>query len=268
MKTLEQYGQWAMVAGAAEGLGEAFCVALAKAGKHLIMVDHQTDKLSALAGRLVSNYHIETEIVGKDLTDPLVLSNLVKRARNRDCRLWLYIAAYGPVKPFHNYSVEELETTLSLNAGSPLFLARNFIELWLNKEPAGFMVMSSLSGLRGTKLVVPYAATKAFDWNLIEGLHHEYKGSNLDFVTACAGPILTPKYIATAPKEHLFKPKERSADYIAQAVLKSFGKRYLIIPGLENRVGEIILTRLLPKRTASTIANWVMGAIYSDKLKG
>ncbi|MEQ8714470.1 MAG: SDR family NAD(P)-dependent oxidoreductase [Cyclobacteriaceae bacterium] len=268
MSRLEKYGEWALVAGAAEGLGEAFCTLLAQQGKNLIIIDNQVEKLQALSERLISKYEIETEVVCKDLTDPLVISNVTKRVRHHQCRLWFYIAAYGLVKPFLDYSNEELETTISLNSKTPLLLAHSFVDLWLDKEPAGFMLMSSLSGLRGTKLVVPYAATKAFDWNLIEGLYHEYKDTNLDFITACAGPILTPKYIATAPKKHALKPKERSAEYIAQTVIKNFGKRYMIIPGIENRIGETVLSKLLPKSTASKIANWVMGAIYSDKLRG
>lgn len=267
MRNLDKYGEWALVAGAAEGLGEAFCTLLAKSGKSLIMIDNQVAKLNELSARLIKDYQIETEVVGKDLTDPLVISNIHKRARNYQCRLWFYIAAYGPVKPFLDYTNEELETTISLNSKAPLLLARSFVDLWLDKEPAGFMLMSSLSGFRGTKLVVPYAATKAFDWNLIEGLHHEYMDTNLDFITACAGPILTPKYIATEPNQHLLKPKERSAEYIAQSVLDNFGERYLVIPGIENRIGEMILTKFLSRRVASKIANWVMGAIYRDKLK-
>ena len=267
MKKLDKYGSWAMVAGAAEGLGEAFCIQLAEQGKNLIIIDNQVEKLEALSERLQKEYHIDTEVVGKDLTDPLVITNVVKRAKHHGCRLWFYIAAYGPVKPFLDYSVKELETTLILNANGPLMLAHSFVDLWLDKEPAGFMIMSSLSGLRGTKLVVPYAATKAFDWNLIEGLHHEYKGSNLDFITACAGPISTPQYMATAPKNHPLKPKDRSAAYIAKKVLNSIGKKYMIIPGIENQIGETILSKLLPKGTASKIVNLIMGAIYRDKLR-
>lgn len=267
MNRLDKYGSWALVAGAAEGLGEAFCTQLAEQGKNLIIIDNQVEKLEALSDKLQSTYHIDTEVVGKDLTDPLVILNFVKRAKHHKCRLWFYIAAYGPVKPFLDYSVKELDTALSLNAHSPLLLAHSFVDLWLGKAPAAFMLMSSLSGLRGTKLIVPYAATKAFDWNLIEGLHHEYKDTNLDFITACAGPISTPKYMATAPKKHLFKPRERSADYIARAVLSNIGKKYMIIPGIENRIGETILSKLMPKRTASKIANLVMGAIYKDKLR-
>ncbi len=267
MNKLTNYGDWALVAGAAEGLGEAFCERLAQMGKHLIMVDHQVEKLKGLSERLEVTYNIETEIVPKDLTDPLVLSNLAKKARQHDCRLWLYVAAYGPVKPFDQYSHEDLNTTINLNAVGPLLLAKNFVELWLGKQRAGFMVMSSLSGLRGTQLVVPYAATKAFDWNMIEGLYHEYKDTNLDFVTACAGPILTPKYIGTNPQAHLLKPKERSPQFIAKEVLESFGTQCIIIPGIENRIGEFVLNRLLPRKVSTWLANYVMKKIYAHKLK-
>ncbi|MEM8895605.1 MAG: SDR family NAD(P)-dependent oxidoreductase, partial [Bacteroidota bacterium] len=258
MNKLVKYGQWAMVAGAAEGLGEAFCTRLAQMGKNLIMVDYQTDKLGALSEKLRATYAIETELVSKDLTDTLALSNLSKKARQHDCRLWCYIAAFGPVKPFDQYTEEELSLTLELNAKGPLHLAKSFVELCLDKEPAGFMTMSSLSGMRGTQLVAPYAATKAFDWNLMEGLHHEYRNTNLHFTTACAGPILTPKYISTSPKAHFLKPKERTPDFVAKEVLENFDKETIILPGIENRIGEFILNRLLHRNVSTRIANYVM----------
>ena len=39
-----KYGIWAVIVGSAEGLGEAFSIALAKRGMNLIMVDNQKDR--------------------------------------------------------------------------------------------------------------------------------------------------------------------------------------------------------------------------------
>ncbi len=41
----DKYGSWAVIAGSAEGLGEAWSRALAQKGMNLIMVDHQEEKL-------------------------------------------------------------------------------------------------------------------------------------------------------------------------------------------------------------------------------
>jgi len=43
MQFKEKYGPWAIIAGAAEGLGEAWSRALARRGLNLIMVDWQDD---------------------------------------------------------------------------------------------------------------------------------------------------------------------------------------------------------------------------------
>ena len=53
MKDIKEiYGSWCLLAGAAEGLGEAWSIALAERGMNVIMVDHQQDLMHALADRL------------------------------------------------------------------------------------------------------------------------------------------------------------------------------------------------------------------------
>ena len=45
----KKYGPWCMVIGAAEGLGEAYTIALAKRGMNIIMIDNQKSSLESLS---------------------------------------------------------------------------------------------------------------------------------------------------------------------------------------------------------------------------
>ncbi len=45
----KQYGNWGLVAGAAEGLGAAFCKVLAGWGLNIIMVDVDSEKMNKTA---------------------------------------------------------------------------------------------------------------------------------------------------------------------------------------------------------------------------
>jgi short-subunit dehydrogenase len=122
--------------------------------------------------------------------------------------------------------------------------------------------MSSMAAVRGTLLVAPYAATKAFTWNLMESLHYEYLDTDLDFASMCAGPIATPNYLGTKPHNSLFLPKPDSPDYVAQKALMQIGRRPVDFPGTGNRLSNIILTRLLPRSWAAGITNRVMAKTY------
>ena len=63
------YGGWALVAGAAEGIGEAFSTALAKRGMNLVMVDLNAKVLNDLAGKLKETHGIMTKEIVLDLSE-------------------------------------------------------------------------------------------------------------------------------------------------------------------------------------------------------
>jgi len=55
-----KYGSWWLVAGAAEGIGEAFCRSLAYRKINKVMVDHNEAAMAALAGVHEKEYTIST----------------------------------------------------------------------------------------------------------------------------------------------------------------------------------------------------------------
>jgi short-subunit dehydrogenase len=50
---------------------------------------------------------------------------------------------------------------------------------------------------------------------------------------------------------------------VAEAALKKLGRKILFIPGFSNRMNYFILTRMLPRKTASRLANNTMKKMYS-----
>ena len=132
----------------------------------------------------------------------------------------------------------------------------------VNDRAAGVLMVSSLAGWRGTQLVIPYAATKAFIWNMAEGLHYEFKNSNLDISVCCPGPTDTPGFQSTNPRLTFFSPKPRNPELVAKETLKKFGKKLFIIPGPSNKISHFILNRILPRKIASGIHNAAMKKIY------
>lgn len=65
-----RYGPAALVAGASEGLGEAYAVALARRGMDLVLVARRESKLRALAHRLEETSGVSVRTVAADLGDP------------------------------------------------------------------------------------------------------------------------------------------------------------------------------------------------------
>lgn len=259
----DKYGTWALVAGAAEGLGEAFSRALATRGMNLLMADHQEERMESLARQLEAGFGIDTRRLVVDLADAGAAGTLTSESAELDCRLLIYNAAYSRVKPFQQASMSELDAYIDVNCRTPLKLVHGFGgSLAESGRQGGILLMSSLAGLIGMQLVAPYAATKAFTWNLAEALNHEWAGSGIDIMACIAGATATPAYLATKPEYGWLKPAVLDPDKVAAGALNKLGKKTRYIPGYSNRLNYFILTRMMPRRMAAGIANRTMGKMY------
>jgi len=261
-----KYGSWAVVAGSAEGLGEAWSEALARRGMGLFMIDNQWDKMEQLSARLQNEYGIRTKKMLLDLSSLDAANRIMEGLKGLDCRLLVYNAAYSLVKPFTDHEPEELDRFIEINTRTQLRLVHAFsLHLISHGKGGGIILMSSLAGLLGMQFVAPYAATKAFAWNLAEAIHHELKPRGIDVMACIAGATATPAYLKTNPKYGVLKPLVMKPDEVAEAALKKLGKRTLFMPGRSNRFNYFILTRVLPRKAASSIANNTMKKMYSKK---
>lgn len=262
----KNYREWAIVVGSAEGLGEAYSIALAKRNMNLIMVDNQLGSLSNLAKQLETDFDIKTVQLHLDLSSPDAVQKMMYEIEQIDCRLLIYNAAYSLIKPFINHTEEELDNFININTKTQLKLVHQFSQLLVaKKQSGGVLLMSSLAGLIGMQLVASYAATKAFAWNLAEALHHELKPKNIDVLACIAGATATPAYLKTKPTYGSIKPLVMKPEDVAESALNKLGKKALFIPGFSNRMNYFILTRLLPRKIAASVANKTMLTMFKQQ---
>jgi short-subunit dehydrogenase len=263
----EKYGNWALIAGAAIGLGESFCVALAKRGINLFMIDNREDQVKSLADKLAKEYGIETIPFCIDLFQDKAVSQIMEKTANIEIRLMIYVAAFSQIKKFENYSPDDLEHYININVATPVKLVHAFSNRLIEKKQSGgILLMSSLAGLLGMQYIVPYAASKAFTWNLAESLHHELKPFKIDVMACIAGATATEAYLGTNPQYGIIKPQVQQPSEVAELALKKLGKKALFIPGFSNRLNYFILTRILPRKMASYFANKTMEKMYSENV--
>jgi hypothetical protein len=263
----EKYGDWALVAGAAIGLGESFCINLAKQGFNLFMIDNREEQLLELSGKLTQKYGIQTMPFCIDLFKPDAVEQIMVKSSAIEIRLLIYVAAFSQIKKFENFTADDLEHYININVATPLKLVHAFSDPLISKnQPGGILLMSSLAGLLGMQYIAPYAATKAFTWNLAESLHHELKFHKIDVMACIAGATATEAYLGTNPKYGFLKPQVQQPATVAELALKNLGKKALFIPGFSNRFNYFILTRLLPRKMASYFANRTMKSMYSENV--
>ena len=263
----KKYGDWVLIAGAAEGLGEAYSNVLASKKMNLIMVDNNETAVFELSKKIELDFKVTTIPLVLNLKDSNAVEKMLFEINKVGCRLLIYNAAYSLIKPFVNHTEDELDNFIEINTKTQLKLVHQFAQYLIStKQTGGILLMSSLAGLIGMQLVATYAATKAFAWNLAEALHHELKPQNIDVLACVAGATATPAYLKTNPTYGFFKPLVMKPEEVAKVALNQFGKRAIFIPGFSNRINYFILTRLLPRKMAASIANKTMLGMFKHQI--
>ncbi len=107
--------------------------------------------------------------------------------------------------------------------------------------------MSSLSGLQGSPHISTYAATKAFNTILAEGLWYELLPHGVEVAACVSGAVPTPGYLERFKRD---APGMLSADEAVRQTLYRLGREPRIVPGRFNRFAHQVVRRLLPRRTA------------------
>jgi len=243
----DRYGPYGLVAGGSDGLGAAYAEGLARRGLNLVLIARQTGRLEETAARLRDAYGVDVKTVTADLADFEAVKTAIS-ALNVQVGCLVYNAAYCPIGLFETKTEDELALAAAVNVRTPLLLARWLSEPMVARGRGGIVLMSSLAGAQGSQRLATYAATKAFNAILAEGLWRELKPHGVDVVACVAGAIMTPGYAqaeATKPAPGTLAPAA-----VAEQALDALGKGPIVIPGAVNKVGRFVLTRLLSRRAA------------------
>ncbi|MCY4630388.1 MAG: SDR family NAD(P)-dependent oxidoreductase [bacterium] len=243
----DRYGPWALVAGASEGLGAAFASQLAARGMHLVLVARRGHLLAQLEEQFTTEYQVEVRCVVGDLADPTFAETLAGAVAGLELGIVIYNAAYTAVGPFTEAPEEEIEQVVDVNVLGPLRVLRALVPAMCARGRGAVVLMSSLSGLQGTPFISVYAASKAFNMILAEGLWYELRAHGVEVVACCAGAMSTPGYIKSFNRD---VPGMLSPEEAARRTLDGLGGGPRLVPGVVNRLTAVLLGRLLPRRWA------------------
>jgi short-subunit dehydrogenase len=254
-----RYGPWALVAGASVGLGAAFAEALAARGLRLILVARRPGPLAALAGRLRDGAGVEVRTAALDLGAAGLADAVRDLTRGLPVGLVVYNAADSRVGEFMDQSLDDHLHTIDVNCRGPVVLAHLLGKEMAARGRGGIVLVSSLAGFQGSALVATYAATKAFDTVLAEGLWDELRGRGVDVLACCAGATRTPSYEASRPRGGV-APMAPAA--VVADALAALGRRPSTIPGATNRLARLVMGHLMPRRVAVRIMGTTTRRMY------
>jgi short-subunit dehydrogenase len=245
-KLVDVYGKgWAIIAGASEGLGQEFAETLASKGYNLILIARRANVLNDLSSKIQDTYLVSVKTIPLDLAKFDDLKQVMREIESLDVAIAVYNAAYSPIGSFLDRSIEELEKVTRVNCVAPLCFVQSLLPQMLKrKHKSAVILMSSLSGNQGTPNVVAYAASKAFNTILAEGLWFELKEKGVDVIASVAGAISTPGLLNSS--KNLPPPGTVTPRRVVSETLNALGSP-TVIPGVLNNVADLVLRRLLPR---------------------
>jgi len=242
---LKRYGPWALIAGASEGIGEAFARELARRGLNLVLVARRSGPLEAAAREIAGLANVQVRCLPLDLGHTDAAATLDTEFADLDIGLVVYNAALAPAGRFLEIPLADQLAAIDVNVRGPLGMAHRFGQRLASRGAGGIVLLSSLTAFQCSPYVATYGATKSFLLTLAEGMWFELAPRGVDVLAVCAGATRTPRYLKSAKGR---APGELDPDQVAREALASLGRGPLMIPGRFNRLASQLMRRLLPRR--------------------
>ncbi len=251
----EWNGKWALVTGASAGIGKALAEELSRGGANLVLTARRQERLAALAQELSSKHGVKTEIFVADLTRPTAPDEIFSFTQGKGIEIQLLVnnAGFGQYGEFQAAEAERLLEMVQVNCGAVVHLTRLYLPAMVARRSGDLLIVASTASFQAVPYISTYAATKAFDLLLAEGLAEEMKPHGVRVCALCPGTTTSEFHELAGHPSHA-KGREQSAETVARNGLKALaaGKSY-VISGLGNYLGAHG-ERLVPRRLVTRIA--------------
>lgn len=251
----EWRGKWALVTGASAGIGVALAEELARGGTHLVLTARRKDRLDALAQRLTREHKIETQVFSADLADPGAPEAIFAFTRDKGIEINLLVnnAGFGKYGEFYSVPKERLLDMVQVNCSAVVHLTHLFVQGMVARRRGDILILASTASFQAVPYISTYAATKAFDLLLAEGLAEELKPYGIRVCALCPGSTESEFHVLAG--QNKFIHRAETAQKVARTGLRALaaGKSY-VISGLGNYLGahgERLVPRRFVTRTAA-----------------
>jgi len=221
-KNLKNYGSWAVVTGATDGIGLALAKELAKKKINVFLIARNTEKLREVSKEIEEKYQVATQSLEIDFSD-FNESNQdkVKQALST-LEVGILINNVGMSYPFPNFFNEIdsnlVESLIELNVQSTVKMTRILLPLMEKRRKGAIVNMSSASSVFPAPLLTHYSATKAFVDAFSKGLHYEYRSRGVDIQVQ--NPLYVTSKLSKIRRASLTTPNPTT---FAKASLKQIG---------------------------------------------
>lgn len=203
-------GKVAIVTGGNTGLGQAYAVALAKAGADLVIptYDNNWDETR----ELIEKEGKKVVFVQGDLTKKEDRAKVVEAAMNEYGKIDVLINNAGTIRrtPLLEYKEEDWNAVMDINLNAVYFLSQDVARI-MEKQGGGKIVnVASMLSFQGGKFVPPYTASKHGVAGITKAFANELACKNIQI------NAIAPGYIKTANTAPIRADEKRNVEILGR----------------------------------------------------
>jgi len=213
----EQYGPWALIAGASEGTGAAFARQLAAKGLNLVLVARRKQPLDLLAADIRARSDVQCIIATIDLSSADADRRMAESADGREIGLLILNAGADPNgSMFLDNDLANWDELAMRNVMTVMRACHHFAKPMRERKKGGIILVGSGACYGGLPGITVYGATKAFDLVFGEGLWAELRPYGVDVLNLIMGKTDTPAHRELMARLGIAFPDDcASADEVA-----------------------------------------------------
>ena len=220
----EQYGPWALVAGASEGLGAAFADECASRGCNVALIARRQELMEETAAGIRERHDVETRTLVADLGRPDIAELVASVTDDLDVGFFVYNAAAAPQGLFVNVPLKVHMQNIAVNVTTPTVLSHMLGKKMVDRGRGGLVLVSSGAAHGGMKIFTTYAAAKAYELILGEGLWDEFRDHGVDALGYVVGATATPTFSASTEQDAVKATNARTPQQVAAQLFEVLGK--------------------------------------------
>jgi uncharacterized protein len=244
----------ALITGASSGIGEAFARILPEQ-TDLLLHGRDQARLAALAASLARPGR-RVEIAALDLAADGAAEILGAQALSFGVDLLVNNAGLGHYGPFAENTLAVEREMVNVNVLAPVVLTRLLLPQILERARTsgirgGVIIIASVVGFGPVPFFSTYAASKAFDLRLAQGLAVELAGEPVDILALCPGATAT----RFGDRAEFGPSGGHTAERVVRDGLAALGRHSVHVVGGANR-GVTLAFKLLPGALTARLAAW------------
>ncbi len=253
----------AVITGASEGIGASFAAQLTAAGRDVLLVARDEQRLGLVADRLRALHPAcRIAILSLDITKPDVLLRLDDALARLGAYPDLLVnnAGMGLSGPFATTPANRVAALLELNVTAATRLAHHVLPGQLRRRRGGILFVASLAGFAPGPGQAVYYASKAYMLSLSEALAAETAGQGVRISCVAPGPVDTAFHAKMGAEGAWYRwmmPAASPETVATRALLAHRLGIRVLVPDVFSLVAMLAL-RLLPHRLTSPLVRFLL----------